>query len=82
MLADLANNKGYTALETGDFDRAESLLHESITAARTRADAVVLAVALANLAILELRRAAPTRAARHWLEALSTRSKSPVSSAV
>ena len=70
LLADVSNNLGYTALQTGDLPRARALLHESIGSARRRNDSIVLSVALSNLVLADLIEDRLTDAARECAEAL------------
>ena len=70
LRADIANNLGYESLLSGDLAHARALLRESVASARRRGDAIVLSIALSNLAIAELSADRIDDATRHWGEAL------------
>jgi tetratricopeptide (TPR) repeat protein len=68
--ADLANNLAYSALGSGDLDRAEELLLEALAIGRGRKDVIAVTAALGNLGTVAQRRGRLADAAQAWDECL------------
>lgn len=76
-LAMLATNIGDVALRLGDWDSAESQLHEALRLWRSLEDDVMLANAVGTLGELHLAKRETDRAAHHLDEALALLSRYP-----